>query len=318
MANVFELKKNVVTYTQDKTEWRWSEHSLKNICKSEVYGSLTVRLGEHTVPITKAVSYYQALQDRKDWAKAKVVKDIIWRALDDKSRERIRTHYDLPEVRIASVNRKNTGSDEIIVAFYALNEENYYNGELSSVVPGNYKEYVKGYIDVEKKDGYHMKKVLNPDGTIKTVRFNRYNCSGVYKEEHIISGYGEITFSDYMETSPKYTWLPRAIEVAKQFGITPNWLPCVHSGKRGIGLTEKDAKELQVVANWYSGLADTDKEDIKCDLSDKIWLHHINGIDSIQISKREYELNREKWQDWMETECRDFRCDLYEDEDEWN
>jgi hypothetical protein len=158
------------------------------------------------------------------------------------------------------------------------------------------------------------KKIIN--GTVKTVRYNRYKINGVYEEEHIIGGTSEVSFSNYMETSPDYKWLPRAIAIAKQFDVTPNWKPCVHSGKRGIGLTAHDAKELQVVANWYSGLADIDQENIKCDWSDKIWLHHANGIDSIQISEREYRQNIDKWQDWRQTELRDFRCDLYENETE--
>lgn len=316
MANVFELKKNVVTYTQDKTAWRWSEHSLKSICKSEAYGSLKVRLGKHTVPITKAVNYYQVLQDRKDWKTAKTVKEIIWSALDNKSRERIKAHYDIPEVRIASIYRENP-EDDAIVAFYALNEENYYNGNLESIVPGTYKEFIDRTVLVEKPNGKRCKRILE-NGTIRTIRYDECHCKGIYEEHLIIGGNSTVTFSNYMETSPYFKWLPKAIAIAEQFDIKPNWQPCVHSGKRGIGLTAHDARELQAVANWYSGLADTDQEDIKCDWSDKIWLHHENGIDSVQISKREYELNKDKWSDWKQTETRDFRCDLYEDEEELN
>jgi hypothetical protein len=283
MSNVYELRKQVVTYTKDKTEWSWKEFSLKTIVKSEAYGSLKVKIGTQKVSIVKAINYYQLLQDKKQWDTAKQVKEIIWSALDQKSRDRIKSYYDIPEVRIASVNRVNP-EDDYIVAFYALNEENYYNGNCESIVPGDYKEYIKGY--------------------------------GWYEEKHIIGGNSEVTYSDFMETSPKYSWLPRAIAVAKQFGVTPKWTPCVHSGKRGLGLTAHDARELQAVANWYSGLSDLEAEELKVDWSDLIWIHHENGIDSIQISEREYRQNPDKWADWKQTERRDLRCDLYEDETE--
>jgi hypothetical protein len=314
MSNVLELRKNVVTYTQDKTEWKWKDFTLGQICKSPVYSSVKVNVGNKKVDLKTAVSYYQKLQDLKSWNNAKALKEIIWSALDEKSRDRIKSYYDIPEVRIASINRENTGNDAI-VAFYALNEENYYNGTLENVVPGVYKEHINCTIIVERPDGQHIKKKIK-DGTVQTVRFNKYKVSGTYREEHIIGGNGDVTFSDYMETSPNYRWLPKAIEIAKQFGVEPKWQPCTHSGKRGIGLTAHDAKELQAVANWYSGLSDIDQEDIKYDWSDKIWLHHENGIDSIQISEREYRQNPDKWADWKQTETRDFRCDLYEDEEE--
>lgn len=298
MANVLELKKNVVTFTEDKKEWKWKEFSLGQICKSKAYGSVKIKFGKEKVELKSAVAYYQKLQNEKNWATARKVKDLIWSALDEKSRERIKSFYDIPEVRIASVERE-LPEDDTIVAFYALIEENYYNGTLENIVPGDYVEYIRRTVIVNRPNG--AKKIC---------------VQGKYKEEHIIGGNGDKSFVNYMETSPNYTWLPKAIAVAKQFGVTPNWQPCVHSGRRGIGLTAHDAKELQVVANWYSGLADIDKEDIKCDWSDMIWLHHKNGIDSIQISEREYRQNIEKWQDWKQTETRDFRCDLYEDEED--
>jgi hypothetical protein len=316
MANVFELKKNVVTYTQDKTEWKWKEFSLKQICNSDVYGSIKVNVGNKRVDLKTAVSYYQKLQDLKSWDNAKALKNIIWSALDKKSQDRIKSYYDTPEVRIASVTRENTGNDAI-VAFYALNEENYYNGNLENIVPSDYKEYVDVTVHIENPNGFHyIKKIKN--GTAQTVRFNKYRVRGMYEEEHVIGGNGEVSYSDYMETSPDYKWLPKAIAIAKQFGVEPNWQPCYHSGKRGIGLTAHDAKELQAVANWYSGLSDIEQEDIKFDWSDKIWLHHENGVDSIQISEREYRQHPDKWQDWKQTETRDFRCDLCgEDEEEF-
>lgn len=318
MANVFDLKKKVVVYSPDKTEWKWKEFSLKQICNSPVYNSLKIKVGNKKVDLKTAVSYYQKLQDTKDWANARALKDVIWSALDNKSKKRIKTFYDIPEVRIESINRINTGNDAI-VAFYALNEENYYNGELEGIVSGEYKEYVDVVIDVERADGRNIRKRIK-NGTPQTVRFNKYKISGWYNESHIIASNSNThpTFSKYMETSPDYKWLPKAIEIAKQFGVEPNWQPCYHSGKRGIGLTAHDAKELQVVANWYSGLSDIDQADIKCDWSDKIWLHHENGVDSVQISEREYRQNIDKWQDWKQTETRDFRCDLHSDEDEWD
>jgi hypothetical protein len=289
MSDVLELRKNVVTYTQDKTEWKWKEFTLGAIIKSEVYGTLKVKIGTKTTDLKTAVGYYQYLQNAKDWKQAKQVKEIIWTALDQKSRERIKTYYDTPEVRIASINRENP-DDEYIVAFYALNEENYYQGQCESIVPTNYKEFVKGRTN------------------------NGKSIFGWYEEEHIIGGNSEVTYSEFMETSPKYSWLPKAIAVAKQFGVTPKWQPCVHSGKRGLGLTAHDARELQTVANWYSGLSDLEQEELKIDLSDTIWIHHENGIDSIQISEREYRQNPDKWTDWKVSETRDFRCDLYEEE----
>lgn len=316
MANVLDLKKYVVTYTEDKTEWRWKEFSLGKICQSPAYNTVRIELGDKKVDLKTAVSYYQKLQDLKSWNNARTLKDIIWSELDKKSQDRIRTFYETPEARIASVERTNDG-DDTIVAFYALNEVKHYQGrkDKETVIPTDYKEYVDCMVIIEKPNGVRSKKVIK-NGTVQTIRYNKVKVRGLYKEEYIIGTNSEVTFSDYMETSPNYSWLPKAITVAKQFGIEPNWQPCYHSGKRGIGLTAHDAKELQVVANWYSGLSDIDKEDVKCDWSDKIWLHHENGVDSIQISEREYRQNADKWSDWKQTETRDFRCDLYEDENE--
>jgi hypothetical protein len=208
MASVFDLKKMVVTYNSDKTEWKWKEYSLNQICKSDVYGSVKVNIGNKKVDLRTAVSYYQKLQDLKNWPNARTIKDIIWAALDEKSKQRIKAYYGTPEVRIASVNRENTG-DDTIIAFYALNEENYYNGELEGVVPRDYKEYINRTIVIrESKDVRYTTKIR-----------------GIYEESHIIASNSDThpTFSKYMETSPNYQWLPRAIEVAKQFGVEPNW-----------------------------------------------------------------------------------------------
>lgn len=304
MTSVLNLKKKIVTYTADKSDWKWSEHTLGAIAKADAYKDTKVRYADKLMVLMDALNLYQKMQDTKRYTEASEMKDLIWSALDAKSQARIKKHFDLPEIRIASVN-KEIEEDDTIVAFYEL-QESYYNGEVHTVGTV-YKEPCTLYRKVKlgiTKDGKYY-----PPGSIVEEHYT-------YTEDHVISTNSEVIFSDYMETSPKYYWLPKVIEIAKQFGVTPKWQACEFSGRRGLGLTAHDAKELQQVANWYSGLSDTDKEELKCDWSDMIWLHHEDGVHSIQISEREYRSNPDKWLNWKETECRDFCCGLYEDEDE--
>ena len=289
-VNVYELKKFVVTVKE--CEWKWKEFSLKSICNSEVYGNCKLQLNNKPATIKEAVAEYQHLANLGKWTEAKVVKNKVWDTLDAISKKRISSHYDDPEVRIKSVNKPLPDNNDII-AYFEL-ENNYYNGEKTEV-PVTYRENIPVYYkDAKGKSFLHHYATYEED------------CGGIATNS-------TVTFSDFMRTHPSYTWLPKAIEVAKQFGIEPNWRVFKQGNTRGIGLTVHDAKELQQVANWYSGMSDADKEDF----SDKIWLHHEDGIQSIQVSEREYKTNLEKWQDWKETENRDFRCDLYEDE-EWD
>lgn len=287
-VNVYDLRKHIVTFKDG--DWHWKDFSLKAICNSDVYGTQKIRLFDKTATIKQAVEHYQKLVDREKWASAKILKEAIWSALDKKSNERIKEHFDDPEVRIASINKPIVEGDEI-VAYYEL-EDKYYNGE-QTIIPVEYKEITPVYYT---RNGHRY--------------IHHY---AVYTENHSgITTNSDITFSDYMHTHPSYYWLPQAIEIARQFGIEPKWMPFMQGRTRGIGLSAHDAKELQQVANWYSGMSDADKEDF----SDKIWLHHEDGIHSVQISEREYRTNLEKWQDWKETENRDFRCSLHEDETE--
>lgn len=328
MASVLDLKKSIVTYTADKTDWKWSAHTLGAIAKADAYKDTKIRYADKLMVLMDALDLYQKMQDTKRYTEASEMKDLIWSALDTKSQARIKKHYDLPEARIASVN-KELPDDDTIVAFYALIEDRSYNGEAQDPIPTVYKERFTHWRKVKNGINTHSErtiKYLPPAGdTVYEVSevIDNYHCAGttvpvygMYYEDHIINTNSEVEYSDFMETSPNFYWLPKAIAVAKQFGITPNWQACWFGEKRGIGLTAHDAKELQQVANWYSGLSDTDKEDLHCDWSDLIWIHHEDGVHSIQISEREYRTNPEKWADWRETECRDLRCDLYADTDE--
>lgn len=287
-VNVYEMRKSIVTFKEGS--WKWKDYPLKSICKSDIYGTQKVQVEGRVATVKQAVEHYQKLVDRERWSSAKVLKEAIWKKLDTVSKQRIKEHFDDPEVRIASINNPIVEGDNI-VAYYEL-EDSYYNGEntapsimYTEVIPVYYTRNGKPYI-------------------------HHYNT---YTEDHGgIATNSDITFSDFMHTHPGYYWLPQAIAVAKQFGIEPKWRTFIQGNTRGIGLTAHDAKELQQVANWYSGLADADKEDF----SDKIWIHHEDGIQSIQISEREYRTNSEKWQDWKETENRDFQCGLHEDDTE--
>ena len=122
-----------------------------------------------------------------------------------------------------------------------------------------------------------------------------------------------INYTNFMETSPNFKWLPKMIAIGKQFDVTPSWFECKHSGKRGLGLTAHAAKEFQAIVNWYIGNAELGE-----DYSDTVELHHKNPvIDAVIISRREYLNNKDSWDDWKEMDTYDFLAPLHgEDEDE--
>lgn len=163
-----------------------------------------------------------------------------------------------------------------------------------------------------------VEKTIEEDDTI--IAFFEYQCNYYHGEEQVVASSIEeifntnsaIKFSDYMETSPNFKWLPNLIALGKHFDITPNWRHCIKSGKRGLGLTAHDAREFQTVVNWYIGNAELGN-----DYSDKIELHNVNpAVDTIVLTQHQYLQDKTIYDDWKETDTYDFLAPLHSDESE--
>lgn len=161
-------------------------------------------------------------------------------------------------------------------------------------------------------------KIIKEDDAI--VAFFEYQSNYYHGEEQVVASSAEeifntngtVKFSNYMETSPNFKWLPTLIALGKHFDIVPNWQHCIHAGKRGLGLTAHDAKEFQTVVNWYIGNAELGN-----DYSDKIELHNINpAVDTVTITQHQYLQDKTTWDDWKELDTYDFLAPLHSDESE--
>lgn len=296
-------KKNVVNVSKDGLRWEWKSYELGSIMKSEAYKDTKVVFNKRTMVIGEAYNLWKDYQNHDDFKSSCAIKESIWKALDDKSQYRIKTFWNRPEVRIASVN-KEIEDDNTIIACYPY-YAGAYQGELQEASCG-YTEWATGF--------------FTPEGE------QIFDCDGGF----VMNTNSTVFFGDLL-CDIKYKWLYKVIEQAKSFGVTPrteegfykieSYEPVYNAagdyvgrrpvGVRGMCITVKAAKELRAITNWYTGNAD-----LLEDYSDTVTIHHADRVGVKDVTQYEYDSNRELYEDWKEMDSRDCLAPLYASEED--
>lgn len=200
------------------------------------------------------------------------------------------------------------------------NASNVAKDLLNTIKQSIYKRS-KQWVDDWYKVPEHLLDLINTpikeDNTVVAfcpLKLNYYN--GEATDIPIYDGYIIATNSTVSFGEPEYlysySWFAKVLNLAKVFGLTPNWSVGFKYGRgseRGLCLTAKHAKELQALVNWYVGQAE-----LGCDLSDLKTIS--NGIDTKEVSSYNFYKDPTPYLDWSEMDTRDFLEPVYADEEE--
>lgn len=200
------------------------------------------------------------------------------------------------------------------------NASNVAKDLLSTIKQAIYKRS-KQWVDDWYKVPEHLIDLINTpikeDNTVVAfcpLELNHYN--GEVTNVPTYDGYIIATNSTVRFGEPEYlhsyAWFAKVLNLAKVFGLTPNWSIGFKYGRgseRGLCLTAKHAKELQALVNWYVGQAE-----LGCDLSDLKTIS--NGVDTKEVSAYNFYKDPTPYLDWSEMDTRDFLEPVYADEEE--
>lgn len=303
------LRKNVVIRTGNPEKpWAWKSYLYDTIGASPYYGKLLVECkGNKYLTVAEAIkthkTYAKAVADyeakgattsaetyRRACARLKIAID---KALDAGSEDKQNALTFTSKRRVEAVN-KPIVDDDTIIACYPV-QSHAYNGEITDIDCGR----ILVCIGVDITTGEEMYQwtdgaILNSNTTLE---FGNLLCD------------------------PNYSWLYNVIEKAKVFGYTPRteegfytsegFLDVISDtgvklripqGVKGMCITVQAARELQALVNTFEGYAELGN-----DFSDKITLHHEDGIRSHTTTEYNYNKNKELYRDWQQTERRDFQ-----------